>query len=68
MVAACVHGEAASLEQLCDEAAEDIEVTLALVEGAHILLMLLADAEGCSVSRTLEAYCASAMRAAEDEP
>jgi hypothetical protein len=66
LVAACVHGDAASFERLYDEAGED--VILALVEGTHILLMLLAEAEGRSLSTTLESYCTSAIRAAEDAP
>jgi hypothetical protein len=64
LVAAYVHGDAASFQQLYEEARED--VILALVEGTHVLLMLLAEVEGRSLSTTLESYCASAIRAAED--
>jgi len=63
LVAACVHGDVSSFQQLYVEAEEN--VILALLEGTHILLCVLAEAEGWSLSTALESYCTSAIRAAE---
>jgi hypothetical protein len=61
-------GQREQFEQLLDEASSYRDTLTAMCEGTHVLLTLLAEAEGRSLEQALESYCTAAIGAAEGLP